>query len=318
MSDSPTDLLPSDPTIVMIGAGAMGGAMLNGWIGSGEGVAAALRGANFVVVEPTEEKASRLHGNLGVHAVSSIKDAEASVSDASVAGMGKPDIVVLAVKPQVMDGVLEQLRALPWFATDTDGKAAGNDHDRQNVPSTPGSFPLVVTIAAGIPTTHFEEMLGRGVRVVRVMPNMPLQVGAGATAVAAGKNATSDDVTLVKALFDCIGSAYVVDESQIDAVCALSGGGPAYVAYLIEALTAAGVTQGLDRVLAESLAAQTVSGTCSLMAERKMSPEEVRRAVCSPGGTTLAALAAMEEGGFERSIDAGVAAAIQRAQELAG
>lgn len=270
--------------------------MLRGWIAAETGIAAHLAADNFVAVARTPEKIESLKCDLGVTGTCDIHE---------IANV-LPDAIVMAVKPQVMDEVLSDVKDA-WF-----GACSGNTISDDDVQT-----PLVITVAAGIPTAHFEEVLGRDTRVVRVMPNMPLQVGQGATAVSAGKNATESDVAFVRDLFTCIGKAYVVDESQIDVVCALSGGGPAYVAYLIEALRDAGVAEGLDGQLAEQLAIQTISGTCALMDSKHMTPEEVRRAVCSPGGTTLAALFAMEESGFGSSVASGISAAIKRAQELA-
>ena len=140
----------------------------------------------------------------------------------------------------------------------------------------------------------------------------------GASVVAGGRNAGEEDVRLVNDLFDALGMSRVVPEDQIDAVGAISGSGPAYVAYMVEALRDAGVRAGLDAGLAESLALETVGGTYAAMKAQGSTPEEMRISVCSPKGTTLAALAAMDEAGFKEVFESGVQAAICRSIELGG
>ncbi len=149
------------------------------------------------------------------------------------------------------------------------------------------------------------------------MPNLPLQVSLGASVVAKGSVATDDEAELVRDLFAALGFASLVDEEQIDVACAISGGGPAYVAKMIEDLTQAGVENGLPEDLAVQLATTTVGGSYKLLVEEDIPPQDLRVRVCSPGGTTLAALAAMDDVGFTRSITAGIDAAINRAKELA-
>ena len=272
-------VLGQDARIALVGCGKMGEAVLSGWLASEAAPAGTLSGESFIVVEPTEERRAHLAERYGVTAVADVSDLDGC------------DAVVLAVKPQVMPEVLGQLGSV-------DG--------------------LVITIAAGIPTATYESVLGPAARVVRVMPNMPLQVGMGASVVAAGASATDADAQLVRALFAALGTAQIVPEDQIDAVCAISGGGPAYVAYMIEALRDAGVALGLDAGLAEGLALQTVGGTWRAMDASGTSPEAMRTSVCSPGGTTLAALAVMDDCGFKEMFAAAMRAAVDRAAELRG
>lgn len=271
--------------IALVGGGKMGEAIMGGWIAADTAPADALRADSFVVANPGRERRGFLTQRYGVACV-----ADACEIDGA-------DIVILAVKPQVMMGVLESIAPLPAYA----GAAEG---------------PLFVSIAAGLTTSRLEGALPVGARLVRTMPNTPLLVGAGATAVAGGARATDEDVELVRDLFACLGRAFVVDEADMDAVGALSGSGPAYVAALVEALRDAGTAQGLGAALAEELAFQTVRGTAELMHRTGQDAETTRVAVCSPGGSTLAALAAMEEAGFSRSLRAGVAAAVRRSEEL--
>lgn len=271
--------LDRDARIALVGCGKMGEAMLSGWLASDVAPAGALAGENFVVVEPTEAKAARLAHQYGVEVATAPSDPQGF------------DMIVLAVKPQVMPAVLEEI-----------GEVDG----------------LVTTIAAGIPTDVYERALGPSARVVRVMPNMPLQVGMGASVVSKGASATDADAELVRSLFAALGTAQIVPEEQIDAVCAISGGGPAYVAYMVEALRDAGVALGLDASLSESLALQTIGGTWRAMVASNTSPEDMRASVCSPGGTTLAALAVMDDCGFKEMFSAAMRAAVERAAELRG
>lgn len=270
--------------VAFIGCGKMGEAMLAGWQASEDACACDLMQRGVDVVVPDEGRAAVLETLYGVRTFTSADEAPEGVS-----------VVILTVKPQMMDEVLPKLAASAAFAQ--------------------GS-PLVISIAAGVPCARFEDALPEGTHVVRVMPNMPLQVQAGASVVAKGAHATDADAAFVNQLFCALGVSVVVDESQMDAVCALSGGGPAYFAYLAECMAAAGVQAGLDPVLAESLARQTLAGTGAFLAEGQSTLAELRQSVCSPGGTTLAALDAMQQHGLSAAVTAGVQAAITRAKEL--
>lgn len=271
--------------IAIIGGGKMGEAIMGGWIGATAGPAVNITAANFVVANPGAPRRVYLEQNYGV----------ACVADACQ--LDSADIVLLAVKPQVMMGVLESIASLPVYA----GGLAG---------------PLFMSVAAGLTSKRLEEVLPKGARLVRVMPNTPLFVGAGASTVCGGANATKEDISLTCDLFSCLGMSYVISEDEMDATSAVSGSGPAYVAAFVEALRDAGVSAGLKAELAESLAWQTVQGTARLALETGQNAQTVRVNVCSPGGSTLAGLAAMEEAGFTHSIDLGVAAAINRSKEL--
>lgn len=259
---------------------------MSGWLAADEGPAAALAPESFTAVNPGEERQRALRERYGV----------ACAGDASL--VEAADLVLLAVKPQVMMDVLTVVRENRAFA----GGARG---------------PLFVSIAAGLATARLEEALPSGARLVRVMPNMPLTVGAGAASVTPGSAVLPGDLELVRDLFASLGAAVVVSEDDMDATCALSGSGPAYVAAMIEALRDAGVEQGLDFEVAQSLALQTVFGTALLIKETGGDVAAVRESVCSPGGTTLAALEAMRAVGFEAVFAAGVSAAVRRSKELA-
>lgn len=266
--------------IAVIGGGKMGEAILGGWIASRTGEAALWDASNFVVADTGAQRRDYLQKTYGVACVD------------SPSHIGEADLVLLSVKPQVM------FNALPSMQLDALADA------------------LFVSIAAGIATEKLEGALPVGTHVVRVMPNIPLQIGAGATTLCAGSNATASDAEFVRDLFDCIGQAFIVDEDMMDVTGAINGCGPAYAAALVEALADAGAEFGLDYDLAEKLAAQTIMGTGRMMAEKGQSAQKTRIDVCSPGGTTLAALDAMSKAGFQDSLRAGVEAAVRRSKEL--
>ena len=205
---------------------------------------------------------------------------------------GQAEMVLMAVKPQVFDAVLV------------------------HVADELSDDAIVVSIAAGISTARVESHLRAGIAVVRVMPNTPAMVGAGMAVVSGGSAASDEQVERVRSLFEAVGSALVIDERYQDAATAISGSGPAYVALVIDALARAGVAQGLTRDVAQALAVATVSGTAELLAATGMHPEELVDAVASPGGTTIAAVGALEAGGLRSTIAEAVAAAVRRAKEL--
>jgi pyrroline-5-carboxylate reductase len=219
-------------------------------------------------------------------------DARVVESCADAAAWG--DVVILAVKPQQAEIVLNDIK--------------------QSI----SSDKLIVSIMAGVRAASIEEALGSATRVVRVMPNTPALVGAGATAICAGTMATATDLDLVDAIFARTGLVVRVDEKQMDAVTGLSGSGPAYVFTFIEALSDAGVKNGLPRDVSAKLALQTVLGAARMLAETGEHPAQLREKVTSPGGTTIAGLHVLESGCFRGTIMDAVDAASQRSKELAG
>lgn len=287
-------------SVAIIGGGKMGEALLAGLLRSSEYPAKALSPESFIVANPGEQRRAYLQQTYGV----------ACVSDAACITKA-PDVVVLAVKPQILPAVLESLRGCVVL-----GSNAESSLDASVQQDDSCRTPLIVSIAAGVTTATLRSLLPEGARVVRTMPNTPLLVGLGMTAVVGDGGATNEDVRFVRDLFSCLGKAAIVDEADMDAACAVSGSGPAYVAAFVEALRDGGVRQGLEPSLAQELALQTVLGTAHLMSDTDNSPEEVRLAVCSPKGTTLAALDAMNELGFGAVIERGVAAATKRSIEL--
>ena len=271
----------NDASIVFVGGGKMGEAIIGGWIDSRQGSANLIGAAGISVVEVNDDRKDHLGKTFGVRCVGSAEE----ISEA--------DVVVLAVKPQAMMDALTALRALPVFEKS-----------------------LFISIAAGLTTARLVEALPQNSRLIRVMPNTPLLVGQGASAVCASSTSTDEDLSLVLDLFDCLGQAVIVEESAMDVVTALSGSGPAYVAAMLESLTRAAVGEGLDAELAERLAIQTALGTMILISETGQSPQTVRESVSSPGGTTLAALAAMSKAGMDKLYCDGVSAAVNRSKEL--
>lgn len=201
--------------------------------------------------------------------------------------------VILAVKPQVLEAALQPIATL--F----------------------GNTTCLISILAGVSTTRIESILSPGARVIRVMPNTPALIGAGAAGLCAGVNATADDLAAACALFECVGVAQVVKESLLDAVTGLSGSGPAYVYLIIEALADGGVLEGLPRETALMLAAQTVAGAAQMVLDGEDHPAVLRDRVCSPAGTTIAAVRALEQGGVRAALIEAVHCAAQRSRELA-
>jgi pyrroline-5-carboxylate reductase len=202
------------------------------------------------------------------------------------------DVLVLAVKPQVIDKVLTEVAA-----------------DIR-------SEQLVISIAAGVPIEALAARMPAGARIVRAMPNTPATVQAGATAIAGGTHAREDDLLLAKELFEAVGCVVVLDEALLDAVTGLSGSGPAYVMLIVEALADGGVKVGLHRDTALLLATQTVLGSARLLLESGEHPGRLKDMVTSPGGTAIAGLHTLESGALRKTLIDAVEAATLRAAQL--
>jgi pyrroline-5-carboxylate reductase len=175
---------------------------------------------------------------------------------------------------------------------------------------------LLISIAAGYPIEKMENILGTDKRLVRVMPNTPSMIGAGASGFCLGRNATQEDSDSVKLMMDSVGLSYEVTESQLDAVVGVSGSGPAYVFLFIEALADGAVRMGLPRDIALKLAAQNVLGSAKMVLETGKHPGELKDAVCSPGGTTINAVTKLEELGFRNASMQAVIAAAEKSIAL--
>ncbi len=265
-------------SIGLLGGGAMGEALAAGVLAAG------VPAARVCAADPEAARREHLARALGVRTSASNADAIAS------------DVVVIAVKPALVKGVLAALGGPESAAL---------------------AKPLWISIAAGVSLAAIESALPRGARVVRAMPNTPALVRAGATAYTPNAACSAGDRALAKALFEGVGLAWECpSESLLDAVTGLSGSGPAYVFVLLEALSDAGVRMGLPRDAASALATQTVLGSAKLAQETKRHPAALKDQVTSPGGTTIAGLERLEAGGFRAAVHEAVAAATKRSKEL--
>jgi pyrroline-5-carboxylate reductase len=282
--------------IAIIGGGSIGEALLSGLLRAGRQV------KDLVVAERMPERAKYLADTYSV-LVTSVTEAAENAT-----------FVVVAVKPADVESVMGELARA--------AAAAEVDSAEQ----------VFVTVAAGITITYFESKLPAGTPVVRGMPNAAALVGAGVTALAKGRFVTPPQLEEVSALFDSVGGVLTVPESQMDAVTALSGSGPAYFFLMVEALVDAGVAAGLSRQVATDLTAQTLAGSAAMLLERMDSGRAVegeppgtradataaqlRATITSPGGTTAAALRELERGGLRVAVDAAVQAAKKRSEQL--
>ncbi|NKB56172.1 MAG: pyrroline-5-carboxylate reductase [Alphaproteobacteria bacterium] len=265
--------------LLLVGCGKMGGAMLSGWLESG------IAAAGVTVVEPAG--AAEFAGNANVTICADV---------AEIADDFDPEVVVFAVKPQQMDAVA------PPYARFTRAST------------------VFLSIAAGKTIGYFEERLGGEARVIRAMPNTPAAIGQGISVLCPNAKVSGAQSALCQALMQAVGEAVTVeDEALIDAVTAVSGGGPAYVFLLIECLSEAGVAAGLPQDLAAQLALATVAGSGQLALASDEPPSQLRENVTSPGGTTLEALKIlMADDGLQPLLTRAIAAATARSQELAG
>ena len=264
-----------DKTIAFIGGGNMAEALIKGLIAAGTA-----KPDHILVTDVSVDRLAHLHQTYGVTQKGNVEAAR------------EADIIILCVKPQVVERVIADI------------SSAVNDKK------------LVISIAAGIVIAKIEKGLKESSHVVRVMPNTPALVLAGAAALAGGKNATSDDLALTQGIFNSVGRAVIVEEKLMDAVTGLSGSGPAYVFMIIDALSDAGVKEGLPRQLALELAAQTVYGAAKMVLETKEHPGKLRDMVTSPGGTTIEGLHALEKGKLRATLMNAVEAATTRSREL--
>jgi pyrroline-5-carboxylate reductase len=260
-----------------IGSGKMATALIQGMIRAG-----AAQPAAITISDPIEAARKQLAAETGVRAAND----NLTVAKSS-------NVIVLAVKPQSMASVLEEL--LPAITT---------DH-------------LIISIAAGISLTSLATGLGpESHRIVRVMPNTPALLGEGASGYCMGPHTHTTDDAIVKSCLDSVGRSYRVAEPLLDAVTGLSGSGPAFVYLMIEALSDGGVRMGLPRDVSTALAAQTVLGAAKMVLETGLHPGQLKDQVTSPGGTTIAGLHALERAGVRAGLMDAVEAASRRSAEL--
>ena len=267
------------PTILLVGGGKMGGALLGGWLDRG------MAPGEVCVVEPNIQ-ACQDFARLGVHAAS---DPD-SLPSGSI-----PEVVILAVKPQVMDTVLPPYRSLVGPAT------------------------VFLSIAAGKTLAYFQNILGSEAAIVRAMPNTPAAARRGVSVLCANSRVDERRKAICADLLSAVGEvSWISDETLMDAVTAVSGSGPAYVFLLAETLAQAGIEAGLPEALAHQLARATVSGSGELLRQSSDSPAQLRQNVTSPGGTTAEALhVLMGPDGLQSLMSRAIAAAARRSRELA-
>lgn len=267
----------TDKKIGIIGSGNMGEALLRGLIGSG-----ASRPDDLICSDVREKTRDYLHRTYGIQ-----------VTADNTHLVQQVEIVIYAVKPQLMAAVLKETE--PWL----DGSK------------------LIISIAAGVPMEAIGYCLNKDLRLIRVMPNIAVAVREGATAVAAGKHASREDVMTAKAIFDSVGETVLIEENVLmDAITGLSGSGPAYIFLIVDALADAGVKMGLHREDAIALATQTVLGAAKLLKETREHPGQLKDRVTSPGGTAIAGLHTLEKGGLRTTLINAVEAATHRSREL--
>lgn len=265
-----------DKKIGVIGTGNMGEALISGLIYAKSSVS-----KNIICSDVRKEK------------LKSVKDAYGVVTTTSNIDVVKAsEIVIYAIKPQIMASIL---------------KETASHLDMSKV---------IISIAAGVPLAAIESCLNKDLRLIRVMPNIAASVKEGAAAIAAGKHATKNDLKLAKAIFDSVGKSIIIEEELMDAITGLSGNGPAYIFLIVDALADAGVKMGLSREDALLLSAQTVLGAAKLLLDTAEHPGKLKDKVTSPGGTAIASLHTIEEGGLRTTLINAVEVGTNRSKEL--
>jgi pyrroline-5-carboxylate reductase len=268
--------MSAEITIGFLGAGKMATALARGFVRAG-----LVAAGQVIASDPSEAARASFAKEVG---------SKTTASNPEVAKFA--DVLVLAVKPDQVSGVLADIR----------------DHFT-------GKHCLI-SIAAGMPLARLEAGLGAGARLIRVMPNTPALVGASATAFALGKSALLEDGELALKLFSAVGLAFQVKEALLDAVTGLSGSGPAYAYVFIEGLSDGGVAAGLPREVATRLAAQTVLGSAKMVLETGLHPGVLKDMVTSPGGTTIEGLHELEKGKMRGTLISAVRAAAEKSKKL--
>lgn len=285
--------------IAIVGGGSIGEALLSGLLRAGRQV------KDLVVAEKDPARSKYLADTYSV-LVTTVANA-----------VDNAGYVIVAVKPADVSGLVgEIVEAATQAESDT-------------------AEQVFVTVAAGVTTAYYENKLPAGSPVIRVMPNAPMVVGGGVSALSAGRFATDEQMKEVSAIFDAVGEVLTVPESQLDAVTAISGSGPAYFFLMVEALVDAGVDAGLSRAVATNLAAHTMAGSAVMLLDRldeatsvgvgggsgagitmDTTPAQLRATVTSPGGTTAAGLRELEQSGLRAAVAAAVRAAKSRSEQL--
>ncbi len=267
----------NDKKIAIIGTGNMGEALISGLI-----VSESSKPKNIICTDVREDRLDEIRREYGVRTTSD-----------NLQAVAESDIIVYAVKPQIIAAVLKET-------------AEKLDMSK-----------LIISIAAGVPLPAIESCLNKDLRLIRVMPNIAASVKEAASAIAAGEHATKEDIDLAMAIFNSIGKSIFLKENYLmDAITGLSGSGPAYIFLIVDALADAGVKMGLSRKEALFLSTQTVLGAAKLLMETQEHPGQLKDKVTSPGGTAIAGLATLEEGGLRTTLIHAVEAATNRSKEL--
>ncbi len=269
------------PAIAILGAGSMGGAILQGLVRSGQA-------SQITVTNRTAASAAAVAGPTGVTSV-----ALENAPDGNTAAAAAADIVLIGVKPLMVPDLLREIAPV----------------------LRPGT--ILVSLAAGVTVATFESIVGEGIPVIRSMPNTPAVVGKAVTGLAAGASASAADVALVRRLFETCGAVIEVAEDRIDALSTISGSGPAYVFLLIEELTEAARGKGFSEEDARLMAEQTFIGAAALLNATGDDPAELRRRVTSPKGTTERAIAVLQGANLSGLFAEATDAALSRAREMA-
>ena len=262
--------------IGFIGAGNMGSAMIGGIVKSGF-----VSPKHIMASAHSTETLERIHNDFGIRT---------TLSSAEVAT--NSDVLFLAIKPNKFAEVLPQLA----------------DSLKENC--------IVVSVAAGQSIPTIEKLLGNHIKLVRAMPNTPALVGESMSALCCNSHVTADELSYVKQLFNCFGKAEIVTESMMDAVIGVAGSSPAYVYMFIEAMADAAVADGMPRAMAYQFASQSVLGAAKMVLETGKHPGELKDAVCSPGGTTIEAVAALEANGFRDAVISAQRACVQKSKDM--
>ena len=261
----------------VIGAGNMAGAIVRGVVASGR-----VEASDIWVSDLDSEKLDQLK-TLGIHTTKS-----------NVEALEHSDTVIFAVKPNIYPVVLKEAAAQPGIAD-----------------------KLLITIAPGITIDTVKSYFSASVRVVRTMPNTPAMVGAGMTVMSAQGDVPGEAFARAELVFGCVGKTMRLDEKLMDAVVGINGSSPAYIFMLIEAMADAGVQGGVPRAAAYELAAQSALGSAKMVLDTGKHPGELKDMVCSPGGTTIDAVAVLEKQGFRSSIIEAMAACTEKTRAMA-
>lgn len=259
-----------------IGTGNMGSAMIKSIVKSG-----ILPASNVFMYDVDKSRLENLRKETGVGILNSSEELAE-----------KNDVIILAVKPNVLKPVLETIKPK------LDDKK------------------IVVSFAVGIPIKFYKGIIGEDKKVVRTMPNTPMMVGEGMTLISYDNNISTDELKNIKALFDCTGKSEFLDEKLMSEVTALTGSSPAYVYMFIEAMADAAVLSGIPRALAYKLAAQAVLGSAKMVLETGIHPGELKDQVCSPAGTTIEAVSTLEKNGFRYAVIEAMNECTKRAREI--